>query len=284
MLYLGIQAWRLTQSSMVAQMTSLPRALFVSHGGGPMPLLGDPGHSQMVACLRGLSASFPQPSAIVVVSAHWEEAVPTMTAHRNPPLIYDYSGFPPESYTIEYPCPGDPDLAADIQHLLGQRQIAANLDATRGLDHGVFVPLKIMYPAADIPCVQMSLVNTLDAAVHINIGSALQKLAQQNVLVIGSGFSFHNMRAFFGPTTAETSHLNQAFEDWLNNTCSNKEIAEPERWQLLANWATAPGARFCHPREEHLLPLHVCYGVAQTASIQAHQLTILNKKASMYVW
>ena len=265
-------------------MTSLPRALFVSHGGGPMPLLGDPGHSQMVTCLQGLAASFPRPRAIVVVSAHWEEAVPTMTAHSNPPLIYDYSGFPPESYTIEYPCPGDPTLARDIQQLLGQRQIAANLDTTRGLDHGVFVPLKIMYPAADIPCVQMSLVNTLDGAVHIDIGSALQKLAQQNVLVIGSGFSFHNMRAFFGPTTAESSHLNQAFEDWLNNTCSNKEIAEPERRQLLEHWTTAPGARFCHPREEHLLPLHVCYGVAQTASIQAHQLTILNKKASMYVW
>lgn len=249
-----------------------------------MPLLGDPGHRQMVTCLQGIAASFPRPRAILVVSAHWEEAVPTITAHSNPPLIYDYSGFPPESYAIEYPCPGEPTLARDIQRLLAQRQIAANLDETRGLDHGVFVPLKIMYPEADIPCVQMSLVNSLDAAVHIDIGSALQNLAQQNVLVLGSGFSFHNMRAFFAPTTAESTHLNEAFENWLNNTCSNKTIAEPKRRELLANWTNAPGARYCHPREEHLLPLQVCYGVAQAPSTEAHQLTILNKQSSMYVW
>lgn len=265
-------------------MTSLPRALFVSHGGGPMPLLGDPGHSHMVACLQGLAASFPQPQAILVVSAHWEEAVPTITAHSNPSLIYDYSGFPPESYAIEYPCPGDPALAREIQHLLAQREIAANLDEVRGLDHGVFVPLKIMYPAADIPCVQMSLVNTLNAAHHIAIGSALQNLAQHNVLVLGSGFSFHNMRAFFAPANAESLRLNEVFENWLNSTCTNKKMTEPKRRGLLENWATAPGARFCHPREEHLLPLHVCYGVAQAPCTQMHSLTILNKKSSMYVW
>jgi len=127
-------------------MNSLPRALFISHGGGPMPLLGDPGHREMVACLSDLAARMPEPEAIVVVSAHWEAAVPTITAAAQPDLIYDYHGFPPESYEITYPCPGEPALAQTLQEMLDAAGIDARLDAARGLDHGVFVPLRIMYP------------------------------------------------------------------------------------------------------------------------------------------
>lgn len=265
-------------------MKPLPRALFISHGGGPMPLLGDPGHREMVSCLQGIAASIPRPDAILVVSAHWEESVPTITAHSNPALIYDYYGFPPESYDIQYSCAGEPALARAIHQMLGDREIEARLDETRGFDHGVFVPLKIMYPEADIPCVQMSLVASLDASRHIEVGSALQNLAKQNVLVLGSGFSFHNMRAFFAPATAESTQLNESFEQWLQNTCASNELSEPARRELLINWTNAPGARFCHPREEHLLPLHVCYGVGQAPCTEVQALTILNKKSSMYVW
>lgn len=265
-------------------MKSLPRAMFISHGGGPLPLLGDPGHREMVSCLQGIAVSLPRPDAILVVSAHWEERVPTITAGSKPPLIYDYYGFPPESYDIQYPCAGEPSLAREIYRMLGDGEIGARLDEERGFDHGVFVPLKIMYPEADIPCVQLSLVDTLDALRHIEVGNALQNLASQNVLVIGSGFSFHNLRAFFGPDNADSRQLNQAFEQWLQDVCVGSEIPEHKRREMLMQWADAPGARYCHPREEHLLPLHVCYGVAQSACTERYELTIMNKKSSMYLW
>ena len=265
-------------------MNTFPHALFISHGGGPMPLLGDPGHRQMVSCLQGIAASIPQPDAILVISAHWEEPTPTITSGSKPALIYDYYGFPPESYAIQYPSPGEPTLAREVQRLLDNSGIAATLDETRGLDHGVFIPLKIMYPQADIPCVQLSLVNTLDPLVHIEMGNALRSLADRRVLIIGSGFSFHNLRAFFSADSADSRQHNDAFEAWLQNTCSDRELSEQARREQLIHWSEAPGARFCHPREEHLLPLHVCYGAAQTACAQLYEVVIMNKKSSMYLW
>ncbi len=265
-------------------MKSLPKALFISHGGGPLPLLGDAGHQQMVSCLQNIVTSIARPDAILVVSAHWEESVPTITTYPNPSLIYDYYGFPPASYEIQYPCAGEPALALEIYKLLEQQGINAKLDEVRGLDHGVFVPLKIMYPEADIPCVQLSLVNTLDAAFHIRLGNALGSLADKNVLIMGSGFSFHNMRAFFGPTDTESHRLNEVFENWLHDVCSDQDLSEQQRQALLEQWADAPGARYCHPREEHLLPLHVCYGVAQAPSTKIYNLEILGKRSSMCVW
>lgn len=265
-------------------MTQTPKALFLSHGGGPMPLLGDAGHREMVACLEHIASAIPRPDAILVVSAHWEEQVPTITAAKNPSLIYDYYGFPEESYDIQYPCPGDPPLAGDVHQLLGNAGIEARLDEARGFDHGVFVPLKIMYPDASIPCVQLSLVGTLEPARHIDIGRALGALSRKNVLVIGSGFSFHNLRAFFAADTAESRTLNQAFEDWLAATCCSADLSEQERARRLIGWSDAPGASYCHPREEHLLPLHVCYGVAQAPCAERFGLAIMNKASSMYLW
>jgi 4,5-DOPA dioxygenase extradiol len=265
-------------------MKSLPQSMFISHGGGPLPLLGDPGHRQMVSCLQGVAAGIPRPDAIVVVSAHWEEQVPTITAQRRPSLIYDYYGFSPESYEIQYPCVGEPSLAREIYRMLGDCGIDARLDEARGFDHGVFVPLKIMYPEADIPCVQLSLVDTLDPSLHVEVGNALQDIVNQNVLVVGSGFSFHNLKAFFAGDHDESRRLNESFEKWLQNTCSGTEFPEHERRELLMKWAEAPGARFCHPREEHLLPLHVCYGVSQAPCTALYEVTVMNKKASMCVW
>lgn len=265
-------------------MNTNPRALFLSHGGGPLPLLGDPGHREMVACLERLPERFHKPAALLVISAHWEESRPTITAGENPPLIYDYYGFPEASYEIEYPCRGAPTLAREVHQLLEQAGIPSHLDETRGLDHGVFVPLKIMYPEADIPCVQLSLVNTLDPKKHIEMGLALHTLSQQNVLVIGSGFTFHNMRAFFKPDTAQSKGLNHAFETWLRATCSDTDLTEEERAQRLIQWSHAEGARYCHPREEHLLPLHVCYGAAQAACTEQFGLEILNKETSVFLW
>ena len=249
--------------------------LFISHGGGPKPLLGDPGHREMVGRLTQIAGTLRKPSAILVISAHWEESEPTITAGANPPLIYDYSGFPPESYEIKYPCPGEPALAGQISEALEKAGISARLDDHHGFDHGLFVPLKLMYPKADIPCVQLSLVNSLDAGMHLAIGRALQALDYDNLLVIGSGFSFHNMRAFFAPNTPEIQARNEAFEDWLAQTCTNADIEESERAEHLLHWDRAPHARFCHPREEHLLPLHVCYGLAGKPSNTYMPATIL---------
>ena len=264
--------------------TTQRQALFLSHGAGPLPLLGDKSHEEMVRCLKQIAAMVGKPSAIVVVSAHWEAGRATLTSAANPPLIYDYYGFPQESYEIEYPCPGAPALAAHIAGQLAAAGIHADLDGERGFDHGLFVPLKIMYPDADIPCVQLSLVKSLDAAEHIRMGRALQGPGNGSLLVIGSGFSFHNMRAFFAPETDSARAMNEEFETWLLDTCCSTDMKEEERTQRLVDWENAPFARYCHPREEHLLPLHVCYGFTATACLKSFELRILNKKSSMYLW
>ena len=261
-----------------------PTVLFISHGGGPLPLLGDEGHKEMVQNLKLIASKINKPSAILVISAHWEANIPTITSGSHPSLIYDYYGFPEESYDIQYPCPGEPGLAKQVQGVLGDKGIQASLDEQRGFDHGLFVPLKIMYPQADIPCIQLSLIKSLNPGEHIQLGAVLANLEYDNLLILGSGFSFHNLRAFFVPATDDSQTKNAAFEQWLIDTCANPELAEAERTQRLENWETAPFARYCHPREEHLLPLHVCYGVAQAACKEYFTLTILNKKASVYLW
>lgn len=261
-----------------------PTVLFLSHGGGPLPLLGDAGHREMVQNLQHISARLLKPSAILVISAHWEAATATITAARHPSLIYDYYGFPEESYAIEYPCPGDPVLAEQVQRTLAGHGMQAVLDESRGFDHGLFVPLKIMYPQADIPCIQLSLLHSLDPAEHIRMGMALANLTHDNLLIIGSGFSFHNLQAFFTPPSKEAQAMNAAFEQWLIETCTSSELDERERVRRLEHWAQAPHARYCHPREEHLLPLHVCYGVAQNVCREYFTLNILNKQASVYLW
>lgn len=265
-------------------MTNEPSVLFLSHGGGPMPLLGDEGHQQMISCLQQIAAKIIKPSAILVISAHWEEKIPTVTSGSHPALVYDYYGFPEESYRIKYPCPGEPFLATKIYKALGDADADVKLDQKRGFDHGAFVPLKIMYPDADIPCVELSLVNSLDPAEHLNIGRYLKSLDYDNLLVIGSGFSFHNMKAFFSPETSESKAMNESFESWLLETCSSSEIDEQTRTKRLIDWAKAPSARYCHPREEHLLPLHVCYGLAGSQCSESFELRILNIKSSMYLW
>lgn len=187
-------------------------------------------------------------------------------------------------YEIHYSCLGEPSLAAQTQQVLLDSGFRAELDSERGFDHGVYVPLKIMYPQADIPCVQLSLLSSLEPEEHLRLGKALANLKYDNLLVIGSGFSFHNMQAFFGEDTAQIKVMNQQFEDWLISTCSGAAIREEERARRLGNWAQAPFARYCHPREEHLLPLHVCYGLTNRACEEYVELNIISKRASVYLW
>ena len=260
------------------------RAIFISHGGGPMPLLGDQGHAEMVSCLKTIASTISKPDAIILVSAHWEQKIATITSGSSPSLIYDYYGFPPESYEIKYPCQGDPSLAKEIFDVLQHADIDCELDNQRGFDHGMFVPLKIMYPDADIPCVQLSLLSSLDPTTHIDIGRALRELKRHNVLLIGSGFSFHNLPEFFTASSDQKQQKNRDFEAWLQDTCSSTDYSEHQRCKKLINWQKAPAAHYCQPREEHLLPLHVCYGAAQSSTTTHYSVNILNKQSSMFVW
>ncbi len=261
-----------------------PSALYLSHGGGPLPLLGDEGHKEMVESLTTIAESIRKPSAIIVISAHWEEDVVTITHGTRPPIIYDYYGFPDEAYQIQYPAPGAPKVAEHIHRTLEANEIQAKLDDQRGFDHGLYVPLKVMYPKADISCVQVSLLNTLDPMQHIQVSKALSQLNLNDVLIIGSGFSFHNMKAFALSNPGVRDEQNEAFERWLIEVSSSREIDEKTRTEQLVHWTRAPGARYCHPREEHLLPLHVCYGHTKQPCQAYQELTIIGKKASFYVW
>jgi 4,5-DOPA dioxygenase extradiol len=258
--------------------------LYIPHGGGPLPLLGDAGHQKMVDFLKKITPSLGRPSCILLISAHWEEEQVTITSGQSPQLIYDYSGFPEESYNIEYPAKGDPGLAEKIGRLLGDNGIEAKLDNRRGFDHGMFVPLTIMYPDADIPCVQLSLINSLDPKTHLEIGKALSELRKENILIIGSGFSFHNLRAIRANAKNLAHEKNEAFEHWLINTCTNGDISSSERNKRLGNWEEAPYARYCHPREEHLLPLHVCYGISDTVAKLVFNDKVIGAKASAFLW
>jgi aromatic ring-opening dioxygenase catalytic subunit (LigB family) len=171
-------------------------------------------------------------------------------------MLYDYYGFPPESYTITWPAPGDPTLAARVQGLLNDAGISTAADAARGFDHGTFVPLKLVYPNPDIPAIQLSLMSSLDPAQHIALGRALAPLRDEGIFIVASGMTFHNLRALRGGASAADA---DAFDAWLRDTMQ-QEAAEQNR--RLAAWAQAPGARFAHPREEHLLPLMVAAGAA----------------------
>ena len=243
-------------------MNSLAPVLFLPHGGGPMPLLGDPAHESLIQFLKTRAAHYERPEAIVLVSAHWEATVPGVTADPHPSLLFDYYGFPPETYRYGYPAPGQPQLAHEISMLLGKGGFECQLVTDRGYDHGMFVPMMLLYPEADIPCIQLSLIKGLDAAQHIRLGECFTSLRAKNIMIIGSGMSFHNLQALFAADQPHRAASDQ-FDKWLVQTLSDKTLSRAERQQALEHWDAAPHARFCHPREEHLLPLHVCFGAAK---------------------
>jgi aromatic ring-opening dioxygenase catalytic subunit (LigB family) len=268
----------------MANSTNKAQIVYFGHGGGPLPILGDTGHQNMIDFLEKLPTQLHKPEAILVISAHWEEPEATLLGAQNPVMFYDYYGFPEKAYQINYPAPGNPALAQQITEILKQNHIPSQIDPQRGFDHGVFIPLKMMFPAADIPCLQLSLIRGLNPSAHIALGKALQALSHQNILVIGSGFSFHNMRAFSWQGTGTSDPANDAFQDWLIETCSGP-LTPGERQARLAGWEKAPSARYCHPREEHLLPLHVCFGMAGEEPAQLiFDNQILGKRNVAFLW
>ena len=235
--------------------------VFIPHGGGPWPFveMGIPAEQRepLAQYLRGVSALPPEPpSALLVVSGHWEEAVATVMTSPHPSMFYDYYGFPKESYEITWPAPGQPALASRAQARLGEAGSATAADGDRGFDHGTFVPLKLAYPDADVPAIQLSLVDRLDPAEHIEIGKALAPLRDEGVFIVASGMTFHNLRAFRSPAAAPVA---ETFDAWLRDSMTQPRV---ERDARLEHWDIAPAARLAHPREEHLLPLMVAAGAA----------------------
>jgi len=239
--------------------TSLP-SVYLPHGGGPAFFM-DGGMGDMFRpmgeFLRSFQSLLPaRPRAILVVTAHWEATVPTLCGVAQPELIYDYYGFPPETYAITYPAPGAPELAQQAAALLRAAGIEVAIDAERGWDHGVFIPLKVMFPAADIPVLAMSLQSGLDPQRHMAVGAALRPLRDEGVLIMGSGMSYHNLRNMGNGVAAIE------FDRWLDGALAG-DAAHRQGW--LAQWSRAPGGRASHPREEHLLPLMVASGAGSNA-------------------
>ncbi len=240
-------------------MSGLMPTYFISHGGGPWPWIPD-----MRAAFVNLEASLVEmgkelghkPRAILMVSGHWEtESYAVMSAPK-PPMVYDYYGFPPETYKIQYPAPGAPDLALRTKELLEAAGLPTRLDDKQGFDHGTFVPARIMYPDADMPIYQLSLRHGYSPEEHFAVGRALAPLREEGVVIVGSGLSFHNLR-LFGPPAKQPS---EAFDAWLADT-----MAQPgdKRTAALVDWESAPYARVCHAHEDHLVPLFVALGAAE---------------------
>lgn len=241
--------------------TRLP-TLFISHGGGPCFSMDETGKrnpfENLGTYLRGIDSSLGvRPRAVLVISGHWEAKRPTVNTGTNPPLYFDYYGFPEHTYHLKYPAHGLPELAKQVQDLLGHAGIETDADNTRGFDHGVFVPFMLIYPDADIPIVQLSLQENLDPAEHIAIGKALAPLRDQGVLIVGSGMSYHNLREFF----KGNEDASKKFDVWLNDAVTDQN--PDARNEKLVHWADAPSAKACHPREDHLIPLMVAAGAAE---------------------
>jgi aromatic ring-opening dioxygenase catalytic subunit (LigB family) len=237
--------------------------IYIPHGGGPCFFMDSPPNAPhlwdaMATYLRGIrTAVGVSPKAILVISAHWETPRPTVNTGAQPGMLFDYYGFPEHTYRLAYPAPGSPTLAARVRALLGDAGIASDEDATRGYDHGVFVPFLLMYPDADIPVVQLSLQAGLDPETHLAIGRALAPLRDEGVLIVGSGMSYHNLREFFA-TDAHSMQGSEQFDAALKTAAEHEDPATRDA-QLVA-WKQMPAALACHPRAEHLLPLMVVAG------------------------
>lgn len=232
---------------------------FISHGGGPWPWMPDRRRQMAVleTSLAHMSQEYaPTPKAILVISGHWETADFSVMTSAQPSMVYDYFGFPPETYKIVYPAPGAPEIARRAADLVAAAGLPVQLDGTQGFDHGTFAPLAIMYPEADVPVFQISLRTNYDPAEHVALGRALAPLRNEGVLIVGSGLSYHNLRQL-GP---EGKVPSAAFDSWLTEVLS---LSPEARMAGILEWEKAPYARVCHEQEDHLVPLFVALGAAE---------------------
>lgn len=236
-------------------------SFYITHGAGPCfwmdfpPPLGPHAFDKLESYFKNFLSHLPQrPDAIIVVSAHWEEAVPTISSALHPPMLFDYYGFPEHTFQLSYPAKGHPSLSNKIENLLDAAGFRCQMDSVRGFDHGVFVPMMKIDEKAEIPVVMLSLQKNLDPDFHFKMGQALAPLCDENIVIIGSGSSYHNLRHFMDGKSEDAI----AFDDWLLDAMTTQDINL--RRENLLGWEEAPKARICHPRSEHLLPLMVVAG------------------------
>ncbi len=227
--------------------------LFLSHGAPTLPLQDVPARD----FIAGLGQSLPRPDAIVMVSAHWETDVPSVNAVAINATIHDFYGFPAPLYALTYPAPGAPDLAARIADMLGDAGLRARIDPARGLDHGAWVPLSLMWPGHDIPVLQLSIQSRLGPGHHVQLGRALATLRQHNILVIASGSFTHNLRALQWSNPGPQPTWVTEFADWMHQA-----LIAGRTCDLVSYRRLAPHAVENHPTDEHLLPLFVALGAA----------------------
>jgi aromatic ring-opening dioxygenase catalytic subunit (LigB family) len=233
----------------------------------------------MQAFLEGVPAMLPQrPTAILIVSGHWETEGFALTGAAQPPLLYDYYNFPPHTYALRYDAPGDPGLAQKAATLLQAAGLPARIDNERGLDHGVFVPLKVAFPDASIPVVELSVDRGLDPSLHLAAGRALASLRDEGVLILATGMSFHNMRGYGDPRFTAPS---EQFDAWLTETLTADAASRDAR---LERWQDAPAARLSHPEEEHLLPLMIAAGAAAGAGEKIYGELVMKTAISAFVF
>jgi len=236
-------------------MSRMP-TLFLSHGS-PMHAVesGEAGRAW-----QSLGRALPRPRAVLIASAHWETSVPMLTGNPKPETIHDFGGFPEELYRQRYPAPGAPELAAQAVAALKRADIIAGINGCRGLDHGAWVPLKWMYPEHEIPVVQLSLQPELGTAHHLRLGEALAPLAQDDVLIIGSGHTTHNLRDWMSNSRRqEPLRYALSFAEWLKD-----RLVSHDTEAVVAYRERSPDAERAHPTEEHFLPLFVAWGAAGT--------------------
>jgi aromatic ring-opening dioxygenase catalytic subunit (LigB family) len=240
-------------------------SIYIPHGGGPWNVMQedfgeDSGYQGLREYLVALGDRYREKAkAILVISAHWEEARPTVHFGARPGMLYDYGGFPDFTYKLQWPSPGSPEVAARVEGLLKAAGFATAREEKRGYDHGTFVPLMVAFPEARLPVAQLSLIQGLDPEAHFRMGRALEPLRSEGVLIIGSGMSYHNMRGFMSGD-AGVAATSRRFDEWLAEAVA---IGDPEkRKEALVGWRKAPGALDCHPRSEHLVPLFIAAGAA----------------------
>lgn len=261
-------------------MTSrLQPTFYIPHGGGPCFFMEDPHGlwTGMEQFLESLPSRMPEPpKAILLVSAHWETDGFALSGAKKPTLLYDYYGFPEHTYQLRYDVPGSPELAARAAQLLQDAGLDAVVDTERGLDHGVFVPLKVVFPNADVPVVAMSLDRGMDPALHLAAGRALAPLRREGVAIIGSGMSFHNMAAMRDQSLRGAS---EEFDAWLGDAIARPPEA---RARQLAKWAAEPSGPLAHPREEHLIPLMVAAGASDAEGEVIYREALMGNIVSGY--
>ncbi|WP_245820394.1 DODA-type extradiol aromatic ring-opening family dioxygenase [Flavimaricola marinus] len=218
---------------------------------------------EMLSTLEASLARMPEevgetPKAILMISGHWEDDDFAVMSSPRPPMVYDYSNFPPETYEIVYPAPGAPDIAARAADLIRAAGLETHLDPDQGFDHGTFVPAYVMYPDAQVPVFQVAIRHDYDPADHFALGRALAPLREEGVLIVGSGLSYHNLRLM----NQEGKIPSAAFDAWLDKTLA---LPPKERTAALIDWESAPHARTCHAQEDHLVPIFAALGAAEDA-------------------